>query len=276
MGFGWLGTFRAGQWNAYRSFILKERADATSRLAVIEAEINRIGQVTVEYQFVADGSGTCSEERVGFSVSQGSSLEKLILAYTVAGGNPFDISMFLVPDSVSLTNDDDPASIVQTQPYGGVVAPKTGDPAVGATFYEGGHLNILKYTPARTNNQDAHDSNMASSIYRSRKWVAQVIDERTHALESRIIKLCDLREQLEQERELIESTIGGTVDGFPSLDPDIYDIDATLARIISKVDSIFYTVDSGGYVVRIPNEDALGRNQNLMTDILPDEDNTIL
>jgi len=276
MGFGWLGTFRTGQWNAYRSFILKERADATSRLSVIEAEINRIGQVEVQYQPKNDGSNTCSEQRVGFSVSQGSSLEKLIRAYTVAGGNPFDISMFLVPDSVYLSDEADPKSVVEIQPYGGVVAPKTGDPAVNATFYEGGNLNILKYTPARTNNQDAHDSNMASTIYRSRKWVGQIIDERIHSLESRILKLCDLREQLEQERELIESTIGGTVDGFPTLNPDLYDLDLTLARIVSTVDAIFYTTDADGYLAEVLNTEALGRNQNLMTDIFPDEANTIL
>jgi hypothetical protein len=276
MGFGWLGTFRAGQWDAYRSFVLRERADATARLEVIEAEISRIGMVQVRYRTRDDGSNTCSEERVGFSVSQGSTLEKLIRAYTVAGGNPFDVSMFLVPDSVYLADEDDPTSVVETQPYGGVVAPKTGDPAVGATFYTGGNLNVLKYTPARTNNQDAHDSNMASSIHRSRKWVGQVLDERIHSLESRIIKLCDLREQLEQERELIESTIGGTVDGFPALDPDLYDLDLTLARIVATVDAIFYTVDADGYVAAVPNEDALGLNPNLMADILPDESNTIL
>lgn len=276
MGFGWLGTFRAGQWNAYRSFVLRERADATSRLEVIQAEIARIGEVTVYYRMRDDGSGTCSEERTGFSVSENTTLEKLIRAYTVAGGNPFDISMFLVPDSVVLADDEDPASSVELQPYGGVIAPKTGDPAVGATFYEGGNLNVVKYTPARTNGQDAHDSNMASSIYRSRKWVAQIIDERIHSLESRIIKLCDLREQLGQERELIESTIGGTVDGFPALNPELYDLDLTLARIVSTVDSIFYTVDADGYLIETLNEEALGRNQNLMTDILPDEANTIL
>lgn len=276
MGFGWLGTFRAGQWNAYRSFLLRERADATDRLAVIEAEMQRIGQVTIQYRSRDDGSGTCSEERIGFSVSQGSSLEKLIMAYVVAGGNPFDISMFLVPDSVYLADDGDPESVVETQPYGGVIAPKTGDPAVGATFYEGGNLNVLKYTPARTNNQDAHDSNMASSIYRSRQWVGQIIDERIHSIESRIIKLCDLREQLGQERELIESTVGGTVDGFPALDPDLYDVDLTLPSIISTVDSIFYVPNKDGSPSGELNVDALGVNQNLMTDILPDEVFTIL
>lgn len=275
MGFGWLGTFRNGQWNAYRSFILKERADVSARLAVIQAEIDRIGQVTVSYRMNKDGSGRCTEERTGFFVTENSSLEKLIRAYTVAGGNPFDISMFLVPDSVVLANNDDPESVVETQPYGGVIAPKTGDSAVNASFYGGGDLNVLKYTPARTNGQDAHDSNMASSIVRSRKWVGQIIDERVHSLESKIIKLCDLREQLGQERELLQSTLGGTVDGLPTFDLDLYDPDQTLSAIVSTIDSIFYLVDSNGYVTEVLNEEALGGNQNLMTD-LPEEVNTIL
>lgn len=276
MGFGWLGTFRNGQWNAYRSFILRERADVSARLAVIQAELDRIGEVTIAYRTLEDGSGKCTEERVGFSVTENSSLEKLIRAYTVAGGNPFDISMFLVPDSVFLSNDEDPTSAVELQPYGGVIAPKTGDPAVNATFYEGGNLNVLKYTPARTNNQDAHDSNMSSSVSRTREWVGQVIDERVHSLEARIIKLCDLREQLGQERDLILSTVGGTVDGVPSLDPDTFALDQTLSVIVATIDSIFYISNSEGYTTETLNEEGLASNPYLMTDILPEEAYTIL
>lgn len=276
MGFGWLGTFRTGQWEAYRSFVLRERADATARLENIDAEISRIGQVTVIYRQRDDGSNTCSEERIGFSVSENTSLEKLIRAYTVAGGNPFDISMFLVPDSVVLADDADPNSAIELQPYGGVIAPKTGSPALDVTTYVGGNLNVLKYTPARTNNRDAHDSNMASSVARTRQWVGQVIDERIHSIEARILKLCDLREQLEQERELIQSTIGGTVDGVPTFDTDQFDLQQTLSVIVSTIDGIFYTVDADGFVERVQNDDGLARNPNLMTDILPDEAYTVL
>lgn len=276
MGFGWLGTFRTGQWEAYRSFVLRERADATARLENIDAEISRIGQVTVTYRQRDDGSNTCSEERIGFSVSENTSLEKLIRAYTVAGGNPFDISMFLVPDSVVLADDEDPNSVVELQPYGGVIAPRTGSPALDVTTYVGGNLNVLKYTPARTNNRDAHDSNMASSISRTRQWIGQVIDERLHSIEARIIKLCDLREQLEQERELIQSTIGGTVDGVPTFDTDQFDLNQTLSVIVSTIDGILYTVDADGFVERVLNEDGLARNPNMMTDILPDEAYTVL
>ena len=276
MGFGWLGTFRNGQWNSYRSFVLRERADVSARLSVIQAELERIGSVYVSYRMSTDGSGTCTEERTGFAVSENSSLEKLIRAYTVAGGNPFDISLFLVPDSVILVDDDDPSTAVQTQPYGGVVAPKTGDPAINATFYEGGYLHITKYAPARTDGKNIHDSNAAASIIRSRMWVNQVIDERIHSLESRIIKLCDLREQLLQERELIESTLWGTVDGIAVPDAEVYDINQSLSVIVAAIDAIFYITDADGYVLQVLNEEKLAGNPNLMTDILPDEANTIL
>jgi hypothetical protein len=276
MGFGWLGTFRNGQWDLYRSFLLRERADVSARVAVIQAEMARIGQVTISYRMSRDGSGRCTEERTGFSVSENSSLEKLIRAYTVAGGNPFDVSMFLIPDSVVLADEDDPTSAVETQPYGGVIAPRTGDPAVNASFYGGGYLNVLKYTPARTNSQDAHDSNMASAVSRTREWVGQVIDERLHSAEARIIKLCDLREQLGKELDLLQATLGGTVEAFPMFDPDVYALDQTLAVIVTTIDEIIYRVGPDGYPTSVLNEEGLAGNQNVMTDILPDEANTIL
>ena len=279
MAFGWLGTFRTGQWSAYRSFVLRERADASARLAVIEAEIARIGEVTVNYVSVTDPvteKQTCSEERAGFSVTTGSSLEKLIRAYTVMGGNPFDISLFLTPDAVYIADTANPQNTVELQPYGGVIAPLTGDPAVSEVFYKGGNLNVLKYTPARTNNQDAHDNVDAERVLRTRKWVGQIIDERVHSLEARIIKLCDLREQLEQERVLIESTVGGTVDGVPLLDTDMYDVTQTLSYIVAVIDSIFWTPTGGGYTEFTQNDAALAIHPNLMVDILPEEANTIL
>jgi hypothetical protein len=243
---------------------------------MIEAEIARIGEVTVSYASVTDpdtGKQTCSEERQGFSVTTGSSLEKLIQAYTVAGGNPFDISLFLTPDAVYIS---DAENTQELQPYAGVIAPLTGDPAVSEVFYKGGNLNVLKYTPARTNNQDAHDNVDAERVFRTRKWVGQIIDERIHNLEARIIKLCDLREQLEQERGLIESTVGGTVDGVPLLDTDMYDVTQTLSYIVSVIDSIFWTPTGDGYTEFIQNNEALSIHSNLMMDILPEEANTIL
>lgn len=89
MSFRWLGTFRQGQWQAYRRFVLQERRDVGARLAVIEAEKERIGRVVVTYVQEEDGDGNrrATEKRKGFSITPPtSSLAKLMSAYTAMGG----------------------------------------------------------------------------------------------------------------------------------------------------------------------------------------------
>ena len=97
MSFNWLNTFRTGQWLALRKFVLEERKDVAARIAVIDAEISRLGRVLVKYAPADDGE--VSERRVGFWVQEGSSLGKMVQAYIAMGGNPLDVSMFLSPDS---------------------------------------------------------------------------------------------------------------------------------------------------------------------------------
>lgn len=274
MGFGWLGTFRQGQWQAYRTFVLNERRDVGRRMAVIQAELARIGEVTVEFGTQEDG--TVTEERVGFSVTEGSSLEKLLRAYIAQGGNPFDISLFLTPDSTFLTNEDDDDSEVQTQPYGGVIYPKSGTYGVGTT-YEGGFLVVKKYWPARTGGQrELQDSTVAAAVDLSRRWVNQTIAERVHDLEARIIKLCDLREQLLQELDALTMAVGGTAGDIPKLDEDFYSPDLGVAKIVAAIDSIFYETTNGVPDFSTINEEVMQDYQSLLTDISPDEDNTAL
>lgn len=281
MAFGWLGTFRTGQWLAYRSFVLRERGDVSRRLRVIDAELDRIGTVTVDYKMTTDpvtGRTTCSEERQAFSVSANSSLEKLFRAYAAQGGNPFDISLYLEPDSVGLLDEADPNSVVEFQPYGGVIAPKTGDPALNATQWVGGQLDVVKYTTPRTGGKDAHDSVTGQAVDRTRRWVNQVLDERIHSLEARILKLCDLREQLMQERDLLEEMVGGTVVAMPNLDNDFYNSEISIVGLVATIDQIFFTPTStnDGGTTLARNEEALARFPQLMDDILPDEAYTIL
>ena len=272
MSFGWLGTFRQGQWEAYRSFILQERADVSARMRVIDAELNRIGLVTVYY--AQDDASQCTEERVGFSVSEGSTLEKLIRAYTVLGGNPFDVSLYLVPDSVELIGD----TYVQHQPYGGVIAPRKGDPAINATRFGGGDLVVLKYPVGRTNGGMDKDTTTAMSVERSRRWLGQVIDERIHSMEARIIKQCDLREQLLQEKDLLIASLGGSIPSVGSFDRSLYAVEQSVPSIVAAIDAIFYepSPNGEGYLSGARNEAALALFPNLMDDILPDEANTIL
>ena len=42
-----LGTFRQGQWQQFRRFVLNERRDVLARIAVIKAELDRIGFIRV-------------------------------------------------------------------------------------------------------------------------------------------------------------------------------------------------------------------------------------
>lgn len=274
MSFGWLGTFREGQWLGFRSFVLRERADVLPRLRAIEAELDRIGRITVYYATETDpvsGGVTCSEERQGFAVSGGSSLEKLIRAYAVLGGNPFDVSLYLEPDSVEQISG---GVFAELQPYGGVIAPAKGEAASASAIYTGGDLRVLKYPKPRTGGEE-NDVTTAQAVDRARAWVGQVIDERVHMMEARILKLCDLREQLMQERAQLVELIGGLV----LADPTVYRTDRTLEAVVASIDGIFYEADPSGegYVsVGVANEDALGLFPNLMSDILPAEKNTLL
>ena len=277
MGYGWLGTFRQGQWQAYRSFVLNERRDVGRRMAVIQAELVRIGQVTVSYLQQTDATTretTVTEQRTGFAVSQGSSLEKLIQAYVAQGGNPFDISLFLTPDSTYVSSEGDE---IPTQPYGGVIYPQTGSTAVGTT-YEGGYLVVKKYPPARSGGRkDLQDDTVASAVTVTRKWINPTLQHRLHNLEARIIKLCDLREQLLNELESMTMAVGGVAGSIPSLDENFYDDKLGVAKIVAAIDSIFYEVDAEGKPdFSTTNDEMLANYPSLFPDIPGEEDNTAL
>lgn len=277
MGFGWLGTFRQGQWQAYRSFILKERRDVPRRLAFIEAELDRIGRIRVIFAREQDGSSgepVVTERRVGFAVSQGSTLERLVRAYVAQGGNPFDVSLFLTPESASYEVDGEEYS---TQPYGGVVYPVSGSYAVGTT-YEGGYFVVKKYTPGRAGGRrDLQDNSVAGAVALTRTWVDPVIRHRIHDLEARIIKQCDLREQLEGEIDAIISAVGGGSGALPTLDQDFYDPSLGVTKIVSSIDSAFYLKDDEGVPdFSTRNEEALESYPSLLDDLPDEEDNTSL
>lgn len=278
MGYGWLGTFRQGQWQAYRSFVLNERRDVGRRMAVIQAELQRIGNVMVGYAEVTTDTGetTISEQRTGISVSQGSTLEKLFQAYIAQGGNPFDVSLFLTPDS-TFVDPADPEKTKATQPYGGVIYPKDGSYGIG-TSYEGGWLVVKKYPPARYGGRkDVRDSLVAGAVDTSRRWVNTTIQHRIHDLEARIIKLCDLREQLLNELDSLTMAMGGISGDLPTLNQDFYDEKLGVAKIVATIDSIFYLKDEEGVPdFTTVNEPMLENYRSLLLDIEGEEDNTAL
>jgi len=270
MGFGYLGTFRQGQWQEYRSFVLNERRDIARRMAVIQAELVRIGRISVGYLQTTDEVSqetTITEQRTGFAVSQGSTLEKLIQAYVAQGGNPFNISLFLTPDSTFVTDDD---TEYPTQPYGGVVYPQTGSPAVG-TRYEGGYLVVKKYPPSRLGGRkDPQDGMVAGAVAVTRKFINQTAQHRLHN------KQCDLREQLLNELEVMTMAVGGVSGAIPTIDMDFYGDSLGVAQIVAAIDSIFYTTEDGVPDFATTNDEMLAKYPSLYPDIPGEEDNTAL
>jgi hypothetical protein len=280
MSFGWLGTFRQGSWMAFRRFVLEERRDIAKRIQVINAELSRIGEVTVFYGETTDDEGTTTitEERAGFLVTAKSSLGKLFQAYVALGGNPFDISLFLTPDAVVVLDPEDEEMEGQSdQPYGGVIYPKSGSYTTGET-YEGGYMVLQKYLPARIGGKkQLEDSPVASQVAKARGWVNKEIRYKRNDLEARIVKLCDLREQLLEELQDIAWAAAGITSDSPYLDDDQFDPNLSVANIVALIDSYFYTVDDDGLAdFDTPNEEELGKLPNLLSDISPDEDNTAL
>ena len=280
MAFGWLGTFRQGSWQAFRRYVLEERMDVGERLKVIGAELNRIGNVTVRYASSTDDEGvtTITEERVSISISERSALAKLMQVYISQGGNPFDISLFLTPDALVVLDEADPDMAgKEVQPHSGVIAPKSAVYNTGA-LYEGGYMTLTKYLPARIGGRkEMSDYAVASQVRRARKWVNQGLRFKRNDIEARIIKLCDLKEQLIHEMQDIVWAAAGVTAAQPFLDIDQYDPDLSVASIVSVIDSLFYVMDEDGKAdFNTPNEEKLGELPYLLTDLLPDESNTAL
>lgn len=275
--FGWLGIFRQGQWQAFRRFVLEERRDVDKRIAMIEAERARIGEVTVHYASTEDEGGNTvkTEQRVGFEVSAGSSLEKLFRAYTAMGGNPFDVSMFLTPDSIVYLEDED--RTIELQPYGGVIYPKSGVYVAGG-IYEGGFLVANKYYWERMGGRkEPEDSRTVQVVNLMRRWTQQEIREKRTNIETRIIKLCDLREQLTEELDMLTMALAGQVGAIPSADTDVYGENLGVAQLVSGMDRVFYELDDEGHPdFSTTNLEELTAYENLLEDIEFEEDNTAL
>jgi len=262
--------------------MLEERRSADSRVAVIRAEQERIGSISILW--VKDiEENVVSELRAGFSVEPAdSSLGKLVQAYTAMGGNPLDISAFVGPESAFSLED---GTIVETVPHGGVM---TGLP-LRYVFDQGanaGDTNFIKYRGSRSggNNSDSQEPVIWSKIYRARKWITQEIRFKRNRLEEQIIKLCDLREQLDQELSDLSWAMYGDI---PNVDyaEERYNFSLSAGYIAYFMDSIFRVPDEDNSVPvdpdadpgdpGSPNMDSLGTYPTMLSD-MDDEDNTAL
>ena len=132
MSFNWTMLFREGSWVEFRSFALKQRQNVQLRFDTIQYELSRIGNVSITYQRDPNNELKMTERRLRILVKKDTSLGKLIQAYVAKGGNYFDISMFLKPDSYTVVEVEDEdgnavGAIKETQPYTGVISPSSGN-----------------------------------------------------------------------------------------------------------------------------------------------------
>jgi len=271
--FNGLGSFRQGQWQQFRRFVLNERRDVLSRISVLKSEIDRIGFVSVAYETTTDAEGvtTVSEKRVGVTVTPDTSLAKLLGAYVVMGGNPLDISMFMHPDSVYLTD----STSYSPYPSGGVVSPKTQAPAYSGDTFQRGMPSVEGYNTAgrKGGRNNFEDSDLVLFMSQARRWVNKEVTYKRNNLEARILKLCDLREQLEAELDDLIRANGDALFGMPApFDPNRYDAALTVAQTVAIIDSIWYNVAEDGTADFASQSDNLGDYPNLMNDLPGVED----
>jgi len=216
--------------------MLEERRDASSRFQVIDAERTRIGSIRVIYKR-DERSGKVTEQRVGFAdTPQDSSLAKLLAAYTALGGNPFDISMFASPD-MSVQVD---VETLATMPSGGVLHPQD----IKYSYDQGvtdGDASLAKFKTSRLGGKHVaeKEKDLLGIMQRGRKWITKEIHWKRTRLEELIVKLCDLREQLDTEVEdLIWATYGDMI-GDPGYSPDRFTDSLTAGNIAYFFDSAF-------------------------------------
>jgi hypothetical protein len=201
-----------------------------------------------------------SERRIGFEVSANSSLERLIQAYVAQGGNPFDISMFLTPDSFEIvsttTADDGTVTTItrETEPYGGILSPRSAD-GVTTGLYTGGWIAAWRYPPRKFGNNITYvteSAEMTPAIRAARDWVSREIRTKRNDIEARILKLADLREQLMIERdEILPTAVGGVISGLPY--DENFAISFNVSSIVNTIDAVFYPLtDQGEYDLTRP------------------------
>lgn len=270
--------FPPGKFTALRSWILRNRKGLAARLATIDAEIIRIGQITVLYQGVRsdDGDIRMTEKRKGFSVTPGSSLERLVQAYMAQGGNPFDISSFMHPDKIKLETDDgeygEVVAIYETYPNDGMITPRTVDSSSpsedpedsGLGAYRGGWPDTARYYPARLGKRPSPGQGQTEPIVRLigqvRQWANQDIKERLQDMEWRIIKQCDLKEQLEHERFVVlEQAFGGATTGLGVFDDDKHVRAYLVQNLLTDMGQLLWPSNLPGTGVELEGHPTMGK-----------------
>ena len=262
--FSKLAVWPVGYFRAYSSWLLRSRREVAARLDAISAELDRIGFVKIYYQQREQTSGLrATEEVLGIDVTKGSSLAMLLQAYIVAGGNPLDICPFTHPDFTVVTGTDETGSptLVEEYPQSGLAAPASANPneplpvapETGYGAYPGGFVPLDGYYPKRQGGRTSpgaydHDS-VVRTMRQIREWNNQTIKERIQDIGWRIIKLCDLREQLTRERDdMLWQAFGGALTCLAPLDDSRIDPSLRVQNLVQDMYQLLYTADDAGVV----------------------------
>lgn len=226
--FSRLNTFPIGYFRTFANWLLNSRKDVPPRLKAINEDLIRIGFVKISYETIDRGDGTTlvTEVPTALSVTPATTLEKLMRAYVMAGGNPYDVSPMWIPDTATLKAIPESEALWVKQheyPYGGLVAPVSG--VTSDQVYTGGRLN---WSESVTNNvgrvYSPPDMFPARPMMDMRKPFNAEIKNRLQNLEFKIIKQMDLREQLIKERDvLLVQSFGGFLVSLPSFNEDVFD-----------------------------------------------------
>lgn len=209
MSFRFKSLFRRGSWIAFRKFILEEHRDINRRIREIEKQIELIGDIIVFYH--KDEDGEVTQKRKGVYVTENSSLHKLCVAYILQGGNILDISMFLKPQQSSVSETSEGNEIKDNYPMNGLISPLSGSP--GQEVFTGGFVGLDKHyfwKIGRAEIPDDAKRKVETTIDILRIGFEKEIKTKRNRLEEKIIKLCDLREQLSQEKDLLLVLQGDT------------------------------------------------------------------
>lgn len=253
MSFQWSVLFREGSWLDFRNFALNQRKNVQARFDTINHELERIGRVSVLYkrQDENDSFSRMTERRIGIRIKTNSSLSKLLRAYVAQGGNYYDISMFLKPDSYEEVEDDEGnVRRKEFQPYSGVIAPASGD-VISDKIDLTGVTDVWKDPVRKLGDKGSiweEDSTklVGDRVLAMQGWISQEIKQLRNDLEARIIKLCDLREQLLLEKdEIILSAVGGSV-ANTEFNPEATLEDLHVSMIVYAFDTDFYEVKEDG------------------------------
>lgn len=262
--FSRMSRWPVGYFRAFSRWLLNQRRGVPQRVDTLNAEIERIGFVTVGYRSIVgeDGSVTKTEERVGFSVTEGSNLARLVQAYIANGGNPFDIAPFWMPGQTRAEFDAQGNLIrVESYPYGGLLSMRSADPSdpkpvvtvddegnevtttTGFGGYPGGNVNSgeVDYSQRVGTRAPVRDLDMVRVMRKMRDWANQDIREQLTRIEWAIIKQMDLREQLSQERDdILAQALGGL-----NFNSQRTNSALTLQSLVQDMYEMIYEIDDG-------------------------------